>query len=57
MYAEKLKAHMEREGITIYRVAKDMGITWVTARSWIEGKHKPRGIYKKVLEEYLGEKA
>lgn len=57
MYGHKIKAKMEREGKTVYRVAQDMGVRWSTVKNWIEGTHSPKGAYERLLREYLGEKS
>lgn len=57
MYGHKIKAKMEREGKTVYRVAQDMGVRWSTVKNWVEGTHSPKGAYERLLREYLGEKA
>lgn len=57
MYAEKLKDKIEADGISKYRAAVEMGVNPQTVNNWLAGTHKPRGIYRKVLLDYLGEKA
>ena len=56
MYAEKLKEKIKADGISKYRAAVDMGVNPQTVSNWLAGTHEPRGIYRKVLMEYLGEK-
>lgn len=41
-FAQNLKSVMESKSITMYRLAKELGIHQTTIKNWLEGKGEPR---------------
>lgn len=50
---DELKRKMERDGLSIYAVAKSIGVTWITVKAWLEGRKKPRGLSEKAIRQFL----
>jgi transcriptional regulator with XRE-family HTH domain len=42
-FRRRLKDIKEKEGITIYRLAKNIGVNEATVRGWLTGRTEPRG--------------
>ena len=47
---------LKKEKISLYRLAKEMGVTYNTAWRWKEGLVKPIPAFKKKLQEMLNKK-
>lgn len=30
-----------QEGMSVYRISKEIGVSWITVKRWFEGIHKP----------------
>lgn len=50
---DELKGKMEREGLSVYYVAKALGTNWHTVRDWLEGKRKPQPMSLRVIRQFL----
>lgn len=41
-FAQNLKSVMDSKSITMYRLAKELGVHQTTVKNWLEGKGEPR---------------
>lgn len=51
---EKFNMLICKKNITIYKVAKDTGISTVTFTNWKNGKYKPKVDKLLILAKYFG---
>ena len=49
-HMEKIKMWRRRE-ISIYRIAKELDVCWVTVYRWLKGTSKPSYKHKKLILE------
>jgi DNA-binding transcriptional regulator YiaG len=52
-FSTRIKTAREKEGITLYRAAKNWDFAISTLMSWETGRRKPAGLYKEKLEKAL----
>ena len=50
---EQLREKMSAEKLSVYAVAKQIGVRWHTVRDWLEGRKKPRGLSEKAIRQFL----
>lgn len=53
-FYERLKMLMEKNKVTNYRVAKDLGCSASTVATWISGDKMPSSKYLQLLSGYFG---
>lgn len=53
-FAQNLKAAMESKSITMYRLAKELGVHQTTIKNWIDGKGEPRISEVQAIAATLG---
>ena len=53
---EELK-QLKESGVSWYRMAKEMDVSYQTISTWKSGKRKPSPGYAKVIRAYLDKKA
>lgn len=51
---KKFEQALKKRGVTIYRVAKDTGVTMGVIYNWKNGKTVPRAETLKALADYVG---
>lgn len=44
-FGEALKKARESRGLTKWKVAKEVGVSWMTYWAWEKGKRSPRSTY------------
>ena len=53
-FAQRLKSAMENRSVTMYRLAKDLGVHQTTIKNWLEGKGEPRISEIQAIADTLG---
>lgn len=53
-FYETLKLLMEKNGVTNYRVAKELGCSASTVATWVNGEKMPSSKYLQLLANYFG---
>lgn len=51
--AERLQSLLKEEGITAYKLSKDLGISKSVVKYWIDGKTTPNADYIIALADYF----
>lgn len=49
--AEKIKVLRERTGLSQAAIARRLGISLWTWHRWEHGKHRPTGVYRRILDD------
>jgi DNA-binding transcriptional regulator YiaG len=50
-----LAEHMQRHGIHVNVVARELGVSPYTVRTWLEGKYKPNEQNSRKLEDFIAQ--
>lgn len=53
-FAQNLKSVMDSKSITMYRLAKELGVHQTTIKNWLEGKGEPRVSEVRTIAAALG---
>lgn len=51
---KKLEKVLNERGITMYKLAKETGISTATLSHWKQGKYEPKYDKKRAIADYLG---
>lgn len=54
VFAENLKIHMERKGVSRNDICRALGISYFTVSDWVNGKKYPRMDKVEMLANYFG---
>ena len=53
-FAQRLKSVMDSKSVTMYRLAKELGVHQTTIRNWLDGKGEPRISEVQTIAHALG---
>ena len=50
---ERIIAYLKSSSVSLYEVAKGIGVSWATVNNWVTGKHRPSAKHIEALANYL----